>query len=169
MPRILGIDPGSRITGFGVIDTNGASARYLASGTIRTQELDFPRRLRCIFEQVSEVVETYKPDVLAIEEVFVHRNVDSALKLGQARGAAICACVTRDLSVAEYAPRAIKLAVVGSGAASKEQVQFMVRALLSLQGNLQIDASDALAVALCHSQHRLLSQRLIREPARGGA
>lgn len=169
MPRILGIDPGSRITGFGVIDTTGASARYLASGTIRIQELDFPRRLRCIFEQVSEVVETYRPDVLAIEEVFVHRNVDSALKLGQARGAAICACVIRDLPVAEYAPRAIKLAVVGSGAASKEQVQFMVRALLSLQGNLQIDASDALAVALCHSQHRLLSNRLLREPARGEA
>lgn len=169
MTRILGIDPGSRITGFGVVETSGTGARYLASGTIRTQETDFPRRLGVIFEQVAEVVAMHRPDVLAIEEVFVHRNVDSALKLGQARGAAICACVTRGLPVAEYAPRAIKLAVVGSGGASKEQVQFMVRALLSLQGNLQIDASDALAVALCHSQHRLLSQRRIREPAKGEA
>jgi crossover junction endodeoxyribonuclease RuvC len=160
MPRILGIDPGSRITGFGVIESEGSASRYVASGTIRTLDLDFPQRLRCIFEQVSEIVTKYQPDVLAIEEVFVHRNVDSALKLGQARGAAICACVTRDLTVAEYSPRAIKLAVVGSGAAGKDQVQFMVRALLSLQGQIQIDASDALAVALCHNQHRLMNQRI---------
>lgn len=169
MPRILGIDPGSRITGFGVIEVAGTAARYVASGTVRTEEMAFPLRLRCIFEKVSEVVATYQPEVLAIEEVFVHRNVDSALKLGQARGAAICACVTQNLTVAEYSPREIKQAVVGSGAASKEQVQFMVRALLSLQGTIQIDASDALAVALCHSQHRVLSQRLNHKLQKGNA
>lgn len=168
MPRILGIDPGSRITGFGVIEAEGASVRYIASGAIHVEGQAFPLRLRNIFEQVSEVVATYRPDALAIEEVFVHRNVDSALKLGQARGAAICACVTRDLEVAEYAPREIKLAVVGSGAASKEQVQFMVRALLSLQGRLSLDASDALAVALCHSQQRLLRRRLDPKSAQKG-
>lgn len=168
MARILGIDPGSRITGFGVIEAEGGRSRYIASGTIHAEGRAFPLRLRHIFEQVSEVVANYRPDALAIEEVFVHRNVDSALKLGQARGAAICACITRDLEVAEYSPREVKLAVVGTGAASKEQVQFMVRALLSLQGRLALDASDALAVALCHGQQRLLRQKLSQKSARKG-
>jgi len=167
MSRILGIDPGSRITGFGVIEVVGSSTRYLASGVIRTEGQEFPQRLRCIFEQVSEVIAQYAPDTLAIEQVFVNRNVDSALKLGQARGVAICAGVMRDLPVAEYAPMEIKQAVVGTGAATKEQVQFMVRALLSLNGTLPADAADALAVALCHSQRRKLDDRLKQKLIRG--
>ena len=160
MPRVLGVDPGSRITGFGVVDTLGAGIGYVASGSIRTGSAELPQRLREIFEQLSGVLDTYRPEVLAIEQVFVNRNVDSALKLGQARGAAICACAVRDLPVAEYAPRAIKLALVGAGAASKEQVQFMVRSVLRLDGRLQADAADALAVAICHCHHRVLTQRL---------
>lgn len=161
VPRILGIDPGSRITGFGIVDAEGARVRYIASGAIRTEERDFPLRLRCIFENLSSVIEQYRPEAMAIEQVFVQRNVDSALKLGQARGAAICAGVLRDLPVAEYTPAEIKQAVVGSGGASKEQVQFMVRALLALQGQLQADAADALAVALCHGQRRKMENQLM--------
>jgi crossover junction endodeoxyribonuclease RuvC len=159
MPRILGIDPGSRITGFGLIDAEGTVVRHVANGSIRTAGGPFPQRLRCIFEQLSLVLDEYRPDMVAIEQVFVNRNVDSALKLGQARGAAICAAVTRDLPVAEYAPMQIKQAVVGTGGASKEQVQFMVRALLKIAQALQPDAADALAAALCHNQYRPLEQR----------
>jgi crossover junction endodeoxyribonuclease RuvC len=162
MPRILGIDPGSRVTGYGIIDVDGANVRHVANGSIRTEDGPFPQRLRCIFEQLSLVLDTHVPDAVAVEQVFVHRNVDSALKLGQARGAAICAAVTRDLPIAEYAPMQIKQAVVGTGGASKEQVQFMVRALLKIAQPLQPDAADALAVALCHNQHRPLEQRLRR-------
>lgn len=162
MPRILGIDPGSRITGFGIIDVDGSRVRHVANGAIRTADGAFPQRLRCIFEQLSRVLEEYRPDAVAVEQVFVNRNVDSALKLGQARGAAICAAVIRDLPVAEYTPMQIKQAVVGSGGASKEQVQFMVRALLKLAQAVQPDAADALAAALCHNQHRPLEQRLRR-------
>lgn len=159
MSRILGIDPGSRITGFGIIEAHGTLVRHVADGSIRTANGPFPQRLRCIFEQLSLVLDEYRPDAVAIEQVFVNRNVDSALKLGQARGAAICAAVVRDLPVAEYAPMQIKQAVVGSGGASKQQVQFMVRALLKMTQTLQPDAADALAVALCHNQHRPLEQR----------
>lgn len=160
MTRILGIDPGSRITGFGIIEAAARGPRYVVSGAIRTEERDFPQRLRCIFAEVSRLIDDYAPDLLAIEQVFVHRNVDSALKLGQARGAAICACVMRGLPVAEYSPREIKQAVVGTGAAGKDQVQFMVRALLSLTGQVQADAADALGVALCHSQRDRLDRAL---------
>lgn len=158
--RILGIDPGSRITGFGVIDVVDGKPLYVTSGCLRVEGQALPQRLKSIFDGISEISAEFKPGQLAIEQVFVQKNVDSALKLGQARGAAICAAMTRDLSVFEYTPTQIKQAVVGKGHAGKEQVQFMVRALLSLPGMPQADAADALACALCHFQHRGLVQKL---------
>ncbi|MDH3353649.1 MAG: crossover junction endodeoxyribonuclease RuvC [Chromatiales bacterium] len=151
MSLILGIDPGSRITGFGLIEINGSKLNYVESGCIRTGGGEFPGRLKIIFEEMVTVVETYKPDVVAIERVFMHRNPDSALKLGQARGAAICAAVTNNLEVSEYSPAEIKRATVGKGNANKEQVQHMVKALLNLPGTPQEDAADALAIAICHA------------------
>ena len=151
MPRILGIDPSSRLTGFGIIDADGARVRHVVNGAIRTADGPFPQRLRCIFEQLSQVLDEYRPDAVAVEQVFVNRNVDSALKLGQARGAAICAAVVRDLPVAEYAPLQIKQAVVGTGHAGKQQVQEMVRRLLGLAAAPGHDAADALACAICHA------------------
>lgn len=160
MPRILGIDPGSRITGYGLVEETDGRCRYIASGTIKTEGRPFPERLKLIFEHVTTVIEQYQPQILSIESVFVHRNPGSALKLGQARGAAICAAVVRELPVAEYSPSEIKQAIVGSGGAGKEQVQYMVRMLLGLQGALQLDASDALAAALCHGHRSALALRL---------
>jgi len=159
--RILGIDPGSRITGYGVIEIQGRQSQYLASGCIRTSSDDLPGRLKEIFEGVLEVTANYQPSEMAIEQVFMHRNADSALKLGQARGAAICACVSSALSVSEYSPREIKQSVVGSGGASKEQVQHMVQSILNLNASPQADAADALAIALCHMQ---MSQGLAAMP-----
>lgn len=150
MIRILGIDPGSRITGYGIIEVEGNHNRYIASGCVRTREEALPDRLRVIFESVQELIQTYEPQVMAIEQVFMHRNADSALKLGQARGSAICAGVTASLPVGEYSPREIKQAVTGKGSADKTQVQHMVRTLLALSDLPQEDAADALAVALCH-------------------
>jgi crossover junction endodeoxyribonuclease RuvC len=152
--RILGIDPGSRVTGYGVVDADGPHSVYVASGSIRIAAGGFPDRLRTIFEGLRTVVQTHRPDEVAVEQVFVSRNADSALKLGQARGAAICAAVVETRPVSEYSARQIKLAVVGTGAAAKVQVQHMISALLRLPGTLSPDASDALAVALCHSHHR---------------
>jgi len=149
--RILGIDPGSRFTGFGVIDTEGTRLSYLASGCIRITDTDLPDRLRTIFDGLTEIVRTHRPDFVAIEKVFMARNADSALKLGQARGAAITAVIQHELPVAEYTALQIKQAVVGNGHAGKEQVQHMVRALLSLNGAPQADAADALACAICHA------------------
>ncbi len=151
MSLILGIDPGSRITGFGLIEINGSKLSYVESGCIRTGGGEMPDRLKIIFEEMVVVVEKYNPDVVAIERVFMHRNPDSALKLGQARGAAICAAVTKGLMVSEYSPAEIKKATVGKGNASKEQVQHMVKALLNLPGTPQEDAADALAIAICHA------------------
>jgi len=151
LARILGIDPGSRITGYGVIDGDGIRNRYLDCGSIRLPALPFPERLRLIFDGIGEIIETHRPAEVAIEQVFVNRNPGSALKLGQARGAAICAAVTRGLPVAEYSPREVKLAVVGGGGADKEQVQHMVCVLLGLSDRPQSDAADALGIALCHS------------------
>lgn len=151
MRRILGIDPGSRITGFGVVEMDANQHQYITSGCIRTQGDALAERLKDIFDGLLEIVATYKPDEMAIERVFMHRNADSALKLGQARGAAICACTTHSLPVHEYSPREIKQAVVGKGSASKEQVQHMVQAMLSLSTSPQADAADALAAALCHA------------------
>lgn len=150
MTRILGIDPGSRITGYGLIDVEGTRSQYVDSGCIRLQQGMLPERLKVIFESLSKLIVTYRPQVMAIERVFMHRNPDSALILGQARGAAICAGVVGNMSISEYAARVIKQAVVGNGGADKQQVQHMVGALLQLQINLQADAADALAVALCH-------------------
>ena len=152
--RILGIDPGSQNTGFGIIDWQGGEARYVASGAIRTRGAEFPPRLRQIFDGVQTLVREYLPEEVAIERVFMHRNADSALKLGQARGAAICAAYTASPVVFEYAPREVKLAVVGQGGALKEQVQLMVKTLLRLQGNLGPDAADAIGIALCHAYSR---------------
>jgi crossover junction endodeoxyribonuclease RuvC len=158
--RILGIDPGSRFTGFGVIESDGRKAHYITSGFIRVTGETWAERLGIIFEGVSELVQTHQPDEMSIEKVFMHRNADSALKLGQARGAAICAVITRDVPVYEYTPAEIKQSVVGKGNATKEQVQHMVRVLLNLPGNPQADAADALAGALCHGNTRQLSQHL---------
>ncbi len=151
MQTVLGIDPGSRITGFGLIGVDGNRLNYLESGCIRTGGGEFPERLKIIFEEMVGVVERYNPDVVAIERVYMHRNPDSALKLGQARGAAICATVTKGLKVSEYSPAEIKRATVGKGNAKKEQVQHMVKALLNLPGTPQEDAADALAIAICHA------------------
>ncbi len=156
--RILGIDPGSRITGFGVIEVNDGAVSYVTSGCIRVEGGSLPKRLKTIFNGVSEIIETYQPDEMTIEQVFVNKNVDSALKLGQARGTAICAGVIRDIEVFEYTPTQIKKAIVGKGHADKAQIQFMVRALLKLPGLPQQDAADALACALCHHHHAGLDQ-----------
>lgn len=151
MSIILGIDPGSRITGYGVIQQKGAQLRYLGSGCIRTSETEFPRRLKHIYAGVCELITQFQPDVFAIEQVFMAKNADSALKLGQARGSAIVAAVNVDLPVYEYAARLIKQAVVGTGSAEKSQVQHMVQHMLKLEGKPQADAADALAVAICHA------------------
>ncbi|MCH9699719.1 MAG: crossover junction endodeoxyribonuclease RuvC [Gammaproteobacteria bacterium] len=159
MTRILGIDPGSRITGYGVLDNQTNSIAYIASGCIRASQAEFPERLKQIFSGLSEIVTTYQPDALAIEQVFMHKNADSALKLGQARGAAICAAVVNNLPVFEYPSRVVKKTVVGRGAADKVQVRHMVQYLLQLSGTLQIDASDALAIALCHCHRHVYDKR----------
>lgn len=168
MAIILGIDPGSRITGFGVINAIGQKTEYLASGCIRVGDGLLADRLNRIFENVSELIEQYSPQEFAIEQVFMGKNADSALKLGQARGAAIVAAAQHQLDVAEYAPRSIKQAVVGKGGATKEQVQHMVQHLLKLPGLPQADAADALAIALCHAhtQANLITQASARSFAR---
>ena len=167
--RILGIDPGSRLTGFGVLDFAGDKATYVASGSIASAKGEFADRLKLIFRSVSEIVAEYKPDIVAIESVFVHKNPGSALKLGHARSAAICATFEHDVLVFEYAPREIKQAVVGTGSASKEQIQHMVIAILNLQGAPSPDAADALATALCHGNRNALSSRLANSMAMAGS
>ena len=152
--RILGIDPGLRVTGFGVIDSVGQQRQYIASGCIRSPEKeDLPRRLKSIADGLFEIIDHYRPDEVAIEQVFVNVNPQSTLLLGQARGAAITAAVLKRLPVAEYTALQVKQAVVGHGKAAKQQVQDMVQRLLSLQGSPQADAADALACALCHANH----------------
>lgn len=149
--RILGIDPGSRFTGYGVIDVHGRRICHVTSGVVAVVREDWPQRLQTIFHGVRELVDTHRPTHLAIEKVFVHRNPDSALKLGQARGAALCAALVPGVSVTEYPPNQIKQSIVGRGHAEKEQVQHMVRLLLNLDALPSADAADALAVALCHA------------------
>lgn len=149
--KILGIDPGLRTTGFGVIDKQGTKLTYIASGTIKTPDADLPARLKVILASVTEVIKTYTPDCAAIEKVFVNVNPQSTLLLGQARGAAICALVQADLSVAEYTALQVKQAVAGHGKAQKQQVQDMVQRLLALPGLPGTDAADALGVAICHA------------------
>src|SRR5690625_3489627 len=151
MSIILGIDPGSRKTGFGIIQVDGRP-RYLGSGIIRLPDVPLPERLRIIADGISDLIEQYRPAQAAVEEVFMARNAASALKLGQARGAALVACARAELDISEYTARQVKQAVVGTGAAAKEQVQHMVRHLLDLPALPPEDAADALACALCHVQ-----------------
>jgi crossover junction endodeoxyribonuclease RuvC len=148
--RVLGIDPGSRVTGYGIVESTPSGLCYRASGCIRPAVGPFLERLGQIYRGVEELIREYEPDEVAIEEVFLARNAASALKLGQARGAAIAAAVAAGLPVAEYAARTVKLAVVGTGSAAKTQVQHMVRVLLRLSGTPAEDAADALAIAICH-------------------
>ena len=149
--RILGIDPGLTVTGFGVIEKRGAQLVYVTSGCIRTKPGELPERLKLILDGLDEVIETHAPVEVAVEKVFVNVNPQSTLLLGQARGAAICAAVLHRLKVAEYTALQVKQAVVGQGHAKKEQVQEMVKRLLKLSGAPSPDAADALACAICHA------------------
>ncbi|MBE5213219.1 crossover junction endodeoxyribonuclease RuvC [Pectobacterium quasiaquaticum] len=159
MTIIVGIDPGSRVTGYGIIRQQGRHLTYLGSGCIRTVVDDMPTRLKLIYAGVSEIITQFRPDCMAIEQVFMAKNPDSALKLGQARGVAIVAGVNQDLPVFEYAARLVKQTVVGTGAADKKQVQHMVRSLLKLSASPQADAADALAIAITHCHFSQSLQR----------
>ncbi|MBB3102243.1 crossover junction endodeoxyribonuclease RuvC [Azomonas macrocytogenes] len=154
MTLILGIDPGSRVTGYGVIRDTGRGCEYVASGCIRTGSGELQARLQAVYRGVCEVIRLHGPVTMGIEQVFMARNPDSALKLGQARGAAIVAAAEQDLAIAEYTATQVKKAIVGSGSADKQQVRLMVMHLLNLIQKPQLDASDALAIALCHAHHR---------------
>lgn len=158
--RILGIDPGSRTTGFGIVDFDADKPCYVTSGTIKSMDGTFAERLKRIFGSVGEILAEYRPEIVAVETVFMARNAGSALKLGQARSAALCATFAFEVEVFEYAPRAIKQAIVGTGAATKEQVQHMVVAMLQLSAAPSADAADALATAICHGNQRALQRRL---------
>jgi len=149
---ILGLDPGSRITGFGLIDNQVNRIEYIHSGCIHVSGDSLAARLGHIYAEIDSVIRQYRPEQMGIESVFMARNPDSALKLGQARGAAICAAHLAGLDVAEYAAREIKKSIVGSGAATKEQVQHMVKQLLGIRQPLQADEADGLAIAICHAQ-----------------
>jgi crossover junction endodeoxyribonuclease RuvC len=150
--RIIGIDPGSRITGYGVIDADRGQLHFVACGVVKTTtNYPFSHRLNEIFDGINEVVQLHGPAIAAIEDVFLATNPRSALKLGHARGAAVVAAMQNGLTVFDYSPRAVKQAVVGYGQAGKEQVQHMVRVLLALSGAPSADAADALAVAICHA------------------
>ena len=151
MAIILGIDPGSRVTGYGLINATGNKLEYIDCGCVKTESTLLPERLLQIFEEICEVILRYAPQQAAIEEVFMGKNASSALKLGQARGSAIVACMHHELPVAEYSARKVKQAIVGRGAAEKHQVQHMVKAVLGIREQLQEDAADALAVAICHA------------------
>ena len=149
---ILGIDPGTRITGYGLVRSAGTSHRHVASGCIRTTGQELAPRLQQIYQGLTEVIDQHQPTAVAIEQVFMARNAASALKLGHARAAALLAAANRQLSLHEYAARSVKQAVTGRGGATKEQVQQMVQRLLGLAAVPQVDAADALAIAICHQQ-----------------
>jgi crossover junction endodeoxyribonuclease RuvC len=169
VPLILGIDPGSRKCGYGLVDANGSRLEYVACGVIKVETLPFPARLQNIFANLVAVIDEYRPQVAAIEEVFFGKSASSALKLGQARGAAMVACTSRQLEVHEYATRRIKLAVVGTGKAEKAQIQHMIKLLLKLDTQPGEDAADALSVAVCHAhtQHTLVRMVGVRSGRRG--
>ena len=158
MTVILGIDPGSRTTGYGLIRIENGKQKYIDSGCVRivkaNETLPLADRLRIVFDSISNLIADYHPDEVAIEKVFLSKNADSALKLGQARGVAIVAAAVHAIDVAEYSALEVKKSVVGTGRATKEQVQHMVTAILSLSSTPQADAADALAVALCHANAR---------------
>ncbi|WP_319588018.1 crossover junction endodeoxyribonuclease RuvC [uncultured Desulfobulbus sp.] len=159
--RILGIDPGSRITGYGVIATCGHEIGFVTCGTIRTAgETDFSRRLLIIFQDLCEVISVHTPEVAAVEDIFINRNPRSALKLGHARGAAVVAALHNNLAVYDYTARKVKQSVAGYGQAEKGQVQHMVRSLLGLDSIPSEDAADALAVAICHAHHAAFHSEL---------
>jgi len=151
MALILGIDPGSRVTGYGIVNSVGNRLEYVTCGSIRLPDIDHPQRLKKIFDCVCQIIEEFSPQESAIEEVFLGKSVSSALKLGQARGSAMVACLHHDLPVAEYSPRKVKQALVGNGNADKAQVQHMIKVLLGVTGDVQADAADALAIAICHA------------------
>jgi crossover junction endodeoxyribonuclease RuvC len=153
--RILGVDPGSRRTGFGIIECRGTDYVHVAHGCLNVGGAVMAERLRLIFDGLQTLIDEHQPAEVAVERVFVNRNVESALKLGQARGAALCA-VPKGIPVFEYAPRAVKMALVGSGAAEKSQVAHMIATLLRLSERIGPDASDALAIAVCHAHSRRL-------------
>lgn len=169
MALILGIDPGSRKTGFGIINAVAGQVEYITSGVIRVPDIVFPERLKVIFDGITELIQVHCPQEMAIEHVFMAKNPSSALKLGQARGAAIVAAVNLQLPVHEYEARKVKQAVVGTGSADKRQVQHMVKTLLKLPGAPQEDAADALAIALCHvnTQQHLIKLSNARSFRRG--
>lgn len=156
----MGIDPGSRITGYGLIKTDGYHHKYIASGCIKTQTDNLADRLKYIFSGIHQITKEHQPDMVAIEQVFLAKNFSSALKLGQARGAAIAAIGSLDRKLVEYSTRAIKKAVVGYGAAEKQQIQHMIKLLLNLTDVPQVDAADALAVAVCHAQSAYIAEVL---------
>ena len=150
--KIFGIDPGSRVTGYGVIQSSGKKLKLIDFGVIKTKEKDFIKRLPIIFSGIEDLMDIHDPDMVAIENVFMHRNADSALKLGQARAAAISGTFKKGLDVFEYSAREVKLAVVGTGSAEKEQVREMVKLILGIKNkDLNLDESDALAIAICHA------------------
>lgn len=156
--RVLGLDPGSRRTGYGVVEKRGNQLRCLTHGTVAPgARLPLPQRLHDIAARIGGLIERERPDTVVVEEAFYHESARSTLVLGHVRGALLVAAVARGIEVAEYSPRAIKLSVTGSGGAAKEQVAFMVRRLLDLRGDLSPDAADALAAALCHLQRARLS------------
>jgi crossover junction endodeoxyribonuclease RuvC len=169
MAIIMGVDPGSRKTGFGLINWAAGRYEYVTSGVIRVPDVSLPERLKVIFDGVSSLIEQHIPQEFAIEQVFMAKNAGSALKLGQARGAAIVAAASQELPVFEYEARKVKQAVVGSGAADKQQVQHMVKNLLKLPAAPQEDAADALAIALCHinTQQHLIKLASARSFRRG--
>ena len=169
MAIILGIDPGSRKCGYGVVSALGTRLEYLTCGVIRVEHLEFPDRLQTIFDTLTQIIDEYHPQLAAIEEVFVGKSASSALKLGQARGAAMVACSSRKLEIASYATRKVKLAVVGNGNADKAQMQHMIKVLLKLSETPGEDAADALSVALCHAhtQHTLIRLAGVRSSRRG--
>ena len=152
--RLIGIDPGSQTTGYGIIEMEGNRAVHIAHGIIQTTGDSAGDRLHAIYRGLSEIVRKYTPAESAIERVFMHRNADSALKLGQARGSAMVACTELGLEIFEYSANQVKQATVGKGHAAKQQVQHMVKVLLCLENQPQADAADALAVALCHGHSR---------------
>ena len=150
--KIFGIDPGSRVTGYGVIQSSGKKLKLIDFGVIKTKEKDFIKRLPIIFSGIEHLMDIHDPDMAAIENVFMHRNADSALKLGQARAAAISGTFKKGVDVFEYSAREVKLAVVGTGSAEKEQVREMVKLILGIKNkDLNLDESDALAIAICHA------------------
>lgn len=161
MSMIIGIDPGSRMTGYGIIVCEGNKLSFVDAGTIRTETPEIPERMKRIFDGLTRIIQFHRPNEGAVEQVFMAVNPDSALKLGQARGAAITALVNQNLSVGEYTARQIKQSVVGHGAADKEQVQMMVTRLLGLTITPQADAADALACAICHAHASTSMNKLL--------